>query len=329
MKTRAPLLTAIIMILALLRFSPVYAEDAPDYSLTDNWAYYAVGEDRAADLFLLCPTVDIKEEFNMSMDDAFTMASFLGALNMERGIYEDSARMYAPYYRQAALTIYGLEPGEREPYLSLAYNDVAAAVAWYLAHENAGRPIILAGFSQGADMCYRLLREYFGDEALRERLIAVYAIGWPCTEELCARYPQITPAEGEDDIGVVVSFDCEAPEVTETFICAADQKARTINPLNWRTDGTRADRSENLGACFTTYGGEIKTEIPALCGCRIDETRGVLKVDDVDPADYPAAIPGLPEGAYHLYDYQFFFRNLQQNTALRTQRWFEAHATGQ
>ena len=53
MKTRAPLLTAIIMILALLRFSPVYAEDAPDYSLTDNWAYYAVGEDRAADLSLL------------------------------------------------------------------------------------------------------------------------------------------------------------------------------------------------------------------------------------------------------------------------------------
>lgn len=25
--------------------------------------------------------------------------------------------------------------------------------------------VLLAGFSQGADMCYRLLEEYFGDEA--------------------------------------------------------------------------------------------------------------------------------------------------------------------
>ncbi len=39
------------------------------------------------------------------------------------------------------------------------------------------RPIVLAGFSQGADMCYRLLEEYFGNEELYSRLIAVYAIG--------------------------------------------------------------------------------------------------------------------------------------------------------
>lgn len=96
---------------------------------------------------------------------------------------EESARMYAPYYRQAAMKVYALEEAEREPYLSLAYEDVSAAFAWYLENENQGRPIILAGFSQGADMCYRLLEEYFGDEALQERLVAVYAIGWPCTEE--------------------------------------------------------------------------------------------------------------------------------------------------
>lgn len=32
---------------------------------------------------------------------------------------------------------------------------------------------------------------------------------------------------------------------------------------------------------------------------------------------YPAVVPGLPEGAYHIYDYQFFYRNLQENVAER------------
>ncbi|MBQ3958857.1 MAG: hypothetical protein II677_00040, partial [Muribaculaceae bacterium] len=48
------------------------------------------------DLFLICPTVDMKDEYNMSMDDEETKESFLGALNMERGIYEDSLYCLKP-----------------------------------------------------------------------------------------------------------------------------------------------------------------------------------------------------------------------------------------
>ena len=288
-----------------------------DYSAEENWAYYALGEDKAADLFLICPTVDTQDEFNMSLEDSKTKESFVGALNMERGIYEDSARMFAPYYRQGAMKIYSLEADEREQYLQLAYQDVSDAFAWYLENENEGRPIILAGFSQGADMCYRLLQEYFGDEALYKQLVAVYAIGWPCTQEMTKQYPQIKAAGSEDDIGVVISFDCEAPEVEETFINPIGQKALSINPLNWRTDGEPADKSENPGACFTRYSGEIKREEAGLCGCYIDEERGVLKVTDLDKADYAPVVPGLPEGAYHIYDYQFFFRALQQNVQTR------------
>ena len=318
----------LLLLCAALALTPVcgMGEGVPDYSLPENWAYYAIGEEKDADLFLICPTVDMQNEYNMSMDDKETKASFLGALNMERGIYEDTARLYAPYYRQAAMKVYSMEPYEREPWLALAYEDISAAFDWYLAHENAGRPIVLAGFSQGADMCYRLLEEYFGDEALYRQLIAVYAIGWPCTEEMTAQYPQIVSATGEYDLGVVVSFDCEAPEVTQTLITPAETRALTINPLNWKTDGTPADRSENLGACFTNYSGEIVREEAGLCGCYIDERRGVVKVPDVDPADYPPIVPGLPEGAYHIYDYQFFFRNLQKNVADRTERFLQTGA---
>ena len=298
--------------------------ERPDYAKEENWAYFGIGEDKEADLFLVCPTVDMRDEYNMSMDDEETKGSFYGALNMERGIYEDSTRMYAPYYRQAAMKIYDLTVEERQPYLELAYSDVSDAFAWYLENENEGRPIILAGFSQGADMCYRLMEEYFGDADLSDQLVAVYAIGWPCTREMVEKYPQIVPAQSEDDFGAVVSFECEAPELEETFIVPAGTKSYSINPLNWKTDGTIADKSENIGACFTSYGGEIQREEVNLCGCYIEDGRGALKVTDVTPADFPPILSILPEGSYHLYDYQFFFRNLQENVAVRLKKYLES-----
>ena len=300
------------------------AEDDVDYADPDNWAWYGEGAGKDADVFLICPTVDKKDEYNMSVVDEDNRTRFVGALNMERGIYEEAGRLFAPYYRQASLKAWALDEAAREPYTALAYGDVSAAFACYLERENNGRPIILAGFSQGAQMCLRLMEEYFDDEALRERLVAVYAIGWPCTEELVGRCPWIVPASGEEDVGVVVSFECEAPELEETFLFPIGRRACSINPLNWRTDGTPADRSLNLGACFTGYDGSIKQEVAGLCGCYIDEARGALKVTDVDPADYAAALPGLPEGSYHVFDYQFFFRNLQQNVNLRLARYLEA-----
>ena len=311
---------AVIMIAVLLagcRKTPEAIVSPVDYSQAENWAYLGLGEDKDADLFLICPTVDMNDEFNMAIDDEETKAGFYGALNMERGIYEDSARMFAPYYRQAAMKVYGLDPAEWEQYMEIAYSDISAAFSWYLENENDNRPIILAGFSQGADMCYRLLEEYFGDGELYDRLVAVYAIGWPCTQEMTDEYPQIRPAAAADDVGVVVSFDCEAPELAETFINPADQKAFVINPLNWRTDGTAADKSENHGACFTDYSGDITKEVAGLCGCYIDEERGVVKVTDIAAADYQPIVPGLPEGSYHIYDYMFFYRDLQQNVADR------------
>ena len=306
------------------------AREAVDYSDMNNWVYWETGEDKDADLFLVAPTVDTLDEEYMSLDNDVMKGYFKGALNMERGIYEDSARMFAPYYRQMALTGYKLDdPAERERRLQTAYKDVSDAFQYYMANENGGRPIILAGFSQGADMCYRLLEEYFGEKDMQDRLIAVYAIGWACTDEMVQKYPQIVPAKSADDLGTVISFDCEAEEITETIVNPAGQKAHSINPLNWKTDGTPAEKSENLGACFTDYSGGIKTEEAQLCGCYIDEERGALKVTDISKETYPAKLDIFPEGAYHIYDYQFFFRNLQENVQHRVELYMEQAAAAE
>ncbi len=320
------ILVALVALIIFMR----YGKDKSkiDYSAAENWAYFNEGsvDTTDVDVFFVCPTVDVNDEFNMSMDDEETKANFLGATNMEIGIFKDRGRIYAPYYRQAALKVYDLDRSEWDNYLNIAYKDVSDAFEYYLRKENHNRPIILFGFSQGADMCMRLVEEYFGKEKNAAKLVAVYAIGWPLTQDMCDRFPQLVAATGEDDTGVVISFDCESPEVEETFILPKDMKCLSINPLNWKTDSTVADKSLNLGACFTDYDANITLESANLCGCYIDDERGALKVTDVSPDVYQAYLPGLPEGGYHIYDYQFFFRNLQENVSKRIDKYLNINA---
>ena len=231
---------------------------------------------------------------------------------MEKGIYDPYGSFYAPYYRQVGLNVYEMPLEDRETYLELAYADVKAAFLYYLENDNQGRPILLAGFSQGADLCLRLLKDCFADPAVNDLLVACYAIGWRITQEELAAYPHLRFAEGEQDTGAIIAFNSEAEDVNDPLLVPAGIKSLCINPLNWRTDGAPADKAENLGACFTDYSGAIVTEIPQLTGAYIDETRGTLKVPDVNPEDYPPVLSLFDQGVYHLYDYQFFYRNCRR-----------------
>ena len=294
--------------------------NATDYSDNINWAYFETDRtDRTADVFFVCPTVYFgsDDSYNMELTDEDTRADFFGAINMEKGIYDCDSRFFAPYYRQAGLNVYAMETGDREQYLELAFDDVKNAFEYYYENRNEGRPIILAGFSQGADMCIRLMKECFKDENRQDQLIACYAIGWSITEEEIREYPQLRFAEGESDTGVIISFNSEAESIDNSLTVPKGTKTLAINPLNWKTDSTIADKSLNLGACFTDYDGNITKEINNLTGAYIDEVRGTLKVTDVTPEEYPAGLDIFEDGIYHLYDYQFFYRNLQENVQTR------------
>lgn len=299
-------------------------ETPADYSQETSWAYLETEDDsRQADVFFVCPTVygGSAEEPNMSLEDEDTKESFLGAINMEKGIYDGDCRFFAPYYRQIGLAVYELSAAEQEEYLETAYEDVEDAFQYYYENYNDGRPIVLAGFSQGAELCLKLLEECFDEEALNEQLIACYAIGWRVTEEDLKEHPYMKFAEGEADTGVIVAFNSEAEGIEDSLMIPAGTKTLAINPLNWKTDSTPADKSLNLGACFTNYSGEIETEIPELTGTYIDEERGALKVTDVTPEEYPAGLSLFEDGIYHLYDYQFFYRNLQENVHTRVEAY--------
>jgi hypothetical protein len=297
-----------------------------DYSLEENWSYLELDTtQKDADVFFICPTVYGGAD-NLSLSDTETMESFLGAINMEKGIYDDNARFFAPKYQQVGLEVYTLEEAEQDPYFDIAYGDVEAAFTYYMEHYNDGRPVILAGFSQGADLAIRLVKNCFDTQERQAQLVACYAIGWRLTQEEVDTYPQLQAAQGETDTGVVIAFNSEDPQVTDSLMIPQGTKTLAINPLNWKTDGTVAEKEENLGACFTDYTGEILQEIPQLTGAYLDDTRGALKVTDVSPETYPPGLDLFDEGVYHLYDYQFFYRNLEQNVQDRIAAFLDGAA---
>lgn len=318
-------LIKIMLLLVLAAFCSLASAQEPDYADAGSWAYWRVGENKPADLFIVCPTVDLGTggNKNMSLTDNEAKKNFYGALNMERGIYEQHCRMYAPYYRQAVLADYDLPANEAEPYFNLAYKDVRAAFVYYMQHENNGRPFVLSGFSQGAEMCLRLLKEFGNTDFVKNNMVACYAIGWRFTPQEAEKYPYIQPAKCADDLGKVIIFNSEAPEVTSSAIVPECVKTFAINPLTWNCGTQKAPKTLNAGACFTDYSGAVVREVPQLTGCYIDSVRGTLKVTDVDKKEFVPGLPLFSEGVYHIYDYQFFYRNLQQNVNLRIKTFME------
>ena len=167
------------------------------------------------------------------------------------------------------------------------------------------------------------MKDCFQDEEKNDLLVACYAIGWSITEEDLEKYPHLRFAAGESDTGVIVSFNSEAEDIDNSLMIPAGTKTLAINPLNWKCDETMADKSLNEGACFTDYDGNIVTEVPHLTGAYIDLKRGALKVTDVTPEEYPAGVDLFEDCIYHLYDYQFFYRNIKKNVKARIEAYTE------
>lgn len=281
------------------------------------WAEKGTESDRPVDVFLVGATSDLGQ------DGTFQSTPYLPTdrywqselLNLQRGLYEADCRIYAPYYRQVCLSAYYLSDVERGPYFAVAYEDVREAFSWYLSQENQGRPLILAGYSQGADMALRLLEEF--GEAISSQLVAAYLIGWRVTEEDLTEYPFLRMAQGETDTGVIISFNTEADFVADSIIVPQGGYTYGINPLNWKTDDTLATAEENPGSCFLHMDGSISQEIPALTGCYRSPERGTLIVTDISPEDYPPGEPLFVAGCYHNYELQFYYRSVQKNVHTR------------
>ena len=294
--------------------------DAPDYSQISSWVFQTDSLVKPVDVFYVYPTIYAGESpANMDTQDTELRGAARRLIDVQASVYANTANVFAPFYRQMSLS--RLNPEEdmyQNRYYQIGYRDVLRAFEYYLENLNGGRPFILAGHSQGSMVLISLMRECFHDPDLQKKLVAAYLIGYSITHDDFNNYPWMKPAVQSSDMGVIISFNTQAPGSMGSPVLLPG--AFCINPLNWTTKETPADKSLNLGAVFfNSTTSNIERESPNYAGARVDNETGALITElpeDLDTTPFP-------QGVYHRYDYALWYRNLQANVERRWQSYLK------
>lgn len=310
---------------------------APDYSKPESWAALPTRRDSAdvvppgsglrdrqataaADVFFLHLTTRVTpqgwnaETGNGMMNrytDEFSIRNQASAFNA-------AARVYAPRYRQAVLYSFFDSTANSRQALEVAYADVRAAFRYYLQHHNQGRPIILAGHSQGTYHAQRLLREFFEtDPALRRRLVAAYLVGLKVGPRA---FRTLRPCRDSLQTGCYVSWN--TAEWGHDYAPYAD--ATVVNPLTWTQDTSAVPAARNPGSVPLTFSRIDRHVADAKIH------RGLLWVHAPGgPISYARfLLPGQGElrHSFHLVDYGLYYLSVRRNAVARVQAWRRARS---
>ena len=247
------------------------------------------------------------------------------------------AEIWAPRYRQAAIGAFLTAAPEANQAIDLAYSDVLAAFDQFVKSVPRGRPIVVAGHSQGAFLLRRVLRDRVADKPLAKRIIAAYVIGWPVS--LAHDLPKMgLPAcTAPKQTGCVVSWLSVAdPADTKMLLNAygrrtgldgqgvAESPFLCTNPLTG-SEGGSADAATNLGTLVPEFrpdsrsasGTLVKATVPASCGP--DHFLHIGPPPALNMGPYV-----LPGNNYHLYDVTLFWANLRADFEGRVVTWQKA-----
>ncbi len=284
---------------------------APDYAQENAWykELNAAGESKA-DVFYIAPTCvwdwQDAQGHVMHFEDIYNeeqREALRPSLELAADIFADSYNFYAPYYRQITLESWMEGEDTVEKRFPYAMADVKRAFDYYLEHENDGRPIVLAGFSQGAKAVVELLKDMPAD--VYARLVAAYVIGYNVSEREVDYFKTIEAARDSIDTGVTVcynsvdSVDAICPVLSDSYLC--------INPVNWKTDGSPAYLNDSVTV-------------------RVDTKHHVLLVEGFDEKEFylPSLGAMFKEGNYHLQELLFYQECLNKNVKQRVRSYFRS-----
>jgi len=291
-----------------------------DYDTSSNWVSKPTPE-KDVDVFYVYPTVSSNETGAMDIENVDERALAQGIYKAQASVFQASANVFAPYYRQMSTNVdmTGVALATDTEEFKQGAVDVQDAFEYFVENLNNDRPFIIAGHSQGTMALIELIKDKFGDDqALRERLVAAYLIGYTITDDDLDK-ANLTAAQSATDIGVVITFNTQSLS-SEGGPMLLDG-AHCINPLNWRTDGQEADSTENLGAVFFDDAtGEFIREVPNYCNAKILDNGGLGATIPTQDADTLVFGPYNP-GVYHRFDYSFWYRNIEKNVEDRIEAY--------
>jgi len=271
-----------------------YIPEAPDYAAAENW--YNVYRGGPADLFYICSTEVFDQTTREGLEKHYASVhseadreAMLNELSgVDRRLSGDKLNYFAPYYRQMTMESYTKQQTV-DARKEIPTSDIRAAFDYYWTHYNEGRPFVLAGFSQGAQLAVELLKEM--PDSVYRHMVAAYVLGWHVTEA-DLRSPAIVPALGATDTGVVICYNSvKTPAAANPLISAGNCVA--INPVNWCTDATPAAFCDSLTA-------------------HLNPESKLLLVDGYTRTDH-AALPWFTGENYHTFEIRWYTPYLREN----------------
>lgn len=319
---------------------------APDYADPNTWAAYAgkpgpeedtpsgiaktpLSERNGVDVFFIHPTTYLTLSIgNARFDESGATRTRLenGVLKFQASVFNHCCRIFAPRYRQASLKSITATSPEGFASADLAYSDVRRAFDYYIAHENNGRPFIIAGHSQGSIHAIRLLQERIIGTPLSHRLIAAYVPGSALPRDIEEKGLPIcrTPAM----TACILDWNSDSPTVVDKrrkesaviwwqgrYQAIAGRPLVCVNPLNWIDNGT-ASADENLGAVY--FGGRGQPiPAPVIGAAAATCDGGLLRVQIRADQRRHFTDPLSLFGIYHDFDYGLWYMNMRQNLDVR------------
>ena len=225
-------ITCFLLLLSLLSCKTKYATKefklseapvTPDYNNLENWAAHPKKNDSTidvfyttekknlrADVFYIYPTLltdNKNDSWNSDITDSKQNNNVRNiAIKYQASAWANAGKIYSPLYRQVHYRSFyepftsngGIDAGK------IAYGDIRRAFIFYLENFNNGRPIIIAGHSQGAYHCKTLLKEFFDGKDLQNQLIAAYI---PGTRVNINEFKTIHALKKPDDIKGYLSWN--------------------------------------------------------------------------------------------------------------------------
>ena len=241
--------------------------------------------------------------------------------------FNQAGEIWAPKYRQATIGAFLTAKPEGEQALEAAYADVKQAFEFFLQSVDEDTPIVLAGHSQGARHLLHLLRDDLSP-AVKDRLVAVYAIGWPLSLEHDLPELGLPACAAANQTGCILSWSSYAEPADpsalfESYAASTgfDGEKRgnsnilCTNPLTG-TVGGDVPAERNLGTLVPNgdlaNGVLVRGSVPARC-----DDRGLLLIGEAPEMGRYV----LPGNNYHVYDIPLFWANVQADVAARRDAW--------
>ncbi len=265
-------------------------------------------KDSVVDVFFLHPTTLTDKEdtaWNADINDARLNAKTDYSTILYQASAFNECRVFAPRYRQAHVrSYYTSDTVVARTALDLAYADIKKSFQYYLDHYNNGRPIIIAAHSQGSTHAQRLLKEFFEDKPLKNRLVVAYILGMYIPNDY---FKTIPLCKDSNQTGCIVGWRTYKNGYEPDFVKKENNSGWVTNPLTWTIDSTQGTYAMNQGGVITDFN---KLRV-GIADAQIHD--GVLWI-------HQPHIPGgflLRMKNFHVGDINLYYVNIRNNVRQR------------